>query len=285
MHQSLPFPVDFTGTAKLHISKSNFRYEITYHDNEVMMEATHTKEHFQWKTQIMDPLQSENLSGDNQLINTISPKIVFKLLKNYHDGDLKPIHEFIFPEGYKNEKAGIQILLITTLEDMEIRDQKTIYLEPVDIPDSQRINVKLLNTKKEIKHRFKVKFIEMFEKMAVLEAELAKAKKDMAAMNQRIESLDNELDTTFETYATKDDLLKMHPTKNEMTSYVKQEMANCPVKSDLAIYVTKNEMTSYVQHELTTRPLKTDLANYATKSELANCATKAELANYAPKTV
>ena len=82
-------------------------------------------------------------SGTMPPTESLSPKFLFKLFKEYQLGKLYPVYKFFFPTEYKSVDKSLVIELHTQLPYHETAQVNKIYLEPVSMTDLERFNLSM----------------------------------------------------------------------------------------------------------------------------------------------
>jgi len=138
-------------------SPFNYVIEYTEDNNTIKITCSHCEEYFCWSKTISDPIQTEkcgNISGHSTFGLAMTPKLLFKILKEFCDGKLINTFELKFPESYKTVTTKLPIKINTKLPYSDDIDVKIIYLEPDSITESDRFDFKLDRMEKRISEEY-----------------------------------------------------------------------------------------------------------------------------------
>ncbi len=131
-------------TDKFELSETPFKFVITTYAPDTTLNITAS--HYsgcKWTKSFANVGGSMTESGTMPPTESLSPKFLFTLFKQYQLGKLSPVYKFFFPAAYESVDKSLVIELHTQLPYHETAQVNKIYLEHVSMTDLERFNLSM----------------------------------------------------------------------------------------------------------------------------------------------
>ena len=157
---------------QLSFEENGFKYEIELNPtaNILKIKGVHIEEYCIWEKTIQGKIDLDKKTpGDFNF--ELEPNNIFALLEQYINKKLPTVYCIKFPIKFEDPETELTIELITSLPTIGRDNHKPIYLQPVEVEISDKINNKIANTKKNFEDKLNVE-INKIEDRFVLDSDL-----------------------------------------------------------------------------------------------------------------